>query len=327
MHAPGPSTAIPRGENTPLRIGVVIPVRNRPGLVLEALESVRAQTLPPDRLVVVDDGSTDPTPERIDQWIRTNGRPGWELVRAAHHGAAVARQHGFSRMPEVDLVAFLDSDDLWPPDLVRRAAALFDESSDLIGASADRRTTDASSGRDQFLALAPITHHPLRWLVIHDAGIGSCTFIRADALRSAGGYPTGEPTGHDIELFARLMTLGPWGHLPGEPVTFRRHHAKQRGEADHIYQQVQDANLRHARLYERVVAAMSPADARSWQVRRSMGRRWISAAKDAYRIGDTTGIHQCLCQSRRHLPISLRAARLKWKARRLVNHPDTRRPS
>lgn len=302
-----------------MRVGVVIPVRNRPGLVLETLESVRAQTTPPDRLLVVDDGSTDPTPDRTAEWLATNGQPGWELVRTQPRGAAEARQHGFCLMHGIDLVAFLDSDDLWPPDLVRRAIALFGQKPDLIGASTDRRTLDESTGIVRTLGMANITRSPLRWIVTHDAGIGSCTFIRADALRSVGGYPTGQPTGHDIELCGRLMTLGPWGHMPGEPVTFRRHHAIQRGEADHIYQQVQDANLRHARLYERVVGTMSPPDTRSWRVRRSMGRRWISAAKDAYKIGNTTGIHECLSQSRRYLPISFRAFRLKWKARRLAN--------
>lgn len=192
-----------------MRIGVVIPVRNRPGLVLEALDSIRAQTLLPDRLVVVDDGSTDATPERISDWLCANGRPGWELVRREHHGAAESRQHGFSLMPDIDLVAFLDSDDLWPPDLVRRAVGLFDQAPELIGASADRRTIDESTGEVRLLGLAAITRSPLRWMVSHDAGIGSCTLIRAAVLRSIGGYPTGELTGHDIELLRRLMGVGP----------------------------------------------------------------------------------------------------------------------
>lgn len=313
---------IPASERHRPKLGVVIPVRNRPGLVLETLESVRAQTVPPHRLIVIDDGSTDETPDRVSDWLSIHGKPGWELLRATPRGAAESRQHGFSMMPDADVVAFLDSDDLWPPDLAQRAVDIFEQLPRLVGASADRRTVDASTGTDRTVSLADLPSAPLRWIMVHDAGIGSCTVIRADCLRTIGGYPTGEPTGHDIQLLARLMSQGPWAHLPGEPVTFRRHVAKARGEAGHIYQQVTDANIRHARLYHRIVSLLPPADARSRPVRRAMGKRWISAAKTAYRLGDSTGVHECLNQARRYQPISFRAARLKWKARNLRPTPS-----
>lgn len=299
------------------KLGVVIPVRNRPGLVLETLESVRAQTVPPHRLIVVDDGSTDETPDRVSEWLSIHAKPGWELLKAPPRGAAESRQHGFTMMPDVDLVAFLDSDDLWPPDLVHRALDLFEQSPHLVAASADRRTLDASTGTDRTLRLADLPQRPLRWIIVHDAGIGSCTIIRANSLHTIGGYPTGELTGHDIQLLARLMSQGPWAHLPGEPVTFRRHVAKARGEAGHIYQQITDANIRHARLYNQAVSLLPPEDAKSRPVRRAMGRRWISAAKTAYKLGDRTGVLECLSQARRYQPISFRAVRLKCKARDL----------
>jgi glycosyltransferase involved in cell wall biosynthesis len=296
-----------------VRVGVIIPVRNRPGLVLEALESVRAQTVLPDRVVVVDDGSSDQTPDRIARWLQERGVAGWELLRTEHRGAAEARQHGFLSMPEADLVAFLDSDDLWPHDFVRRALAVFERMPETIGASADRRTVDESTGQERTDDLRSMVARPMRWMVRRDAGLGSCTFLRAAALRSIGGYPMGQQTGHDIELFSGLLPLGRWAHLPGEAVTIRRHHAKTRREADHIYRQVGDANIRHARLYEKAVASMPPRDARSPEVRRAMARRWLSAAKTAYRMGDTTGAAECLSRVRKYQTISLRAARLKWK--------------
>ncbi len=304
-----------------MRVGVVIPVRNRPGLVLEALESVRGQTLLPGRVVVVDDGSTDATPEAVGRWLSERGMDGWKLVRTEHRGAAEARQTGFLAATDADPVAFLDSDDLWPPDLIERAVAVLRDRPEAVGASADRRTVDESTGEERRDDLRPMAANPMRWMVLHDAGFGSGSVIRAEALRSIGGYPTGQPTGHDIELFTALFRLGPWAHLPGTPVTFRRHHAKSRGEADHIYRRVADANIRHARLYERAVAAMPPGDARSGEVRRSMARRWIAAAKTAYRLNDTQGALACLTQARKHRTVSLRAARLRWKLRKQPLRP------
>ena len=53
-----------------MRIGVVVPVYNRCGLVRECLESIAAQTRPPERVVVVDDASIDGTADGVDEWIR-----------------------------------------------------------------------------------------------------------------------------------------------------------------------------------------------------------------------------------------------------------------
>ena len=49
------------------RAAAIIPVFNRPRAVLEALDSVLAQTLPPAKLVVVDDGSADETATRVEE--------------------------------------------------------------------------------------------------------------------------------------------------------------------------------------------------------------------------------------------------------------------
>ena len=285
------------------------------------MESVRAQSLAPHEVIIIDDGSTDQTADRVREWLDRHNLPGWRLIRAEPRGAAEARQHGLSLLTQTDLVAFLDSDDLWPPDVVRRASTRLEANPDWIGASADRRILDESTGHARTVTLKPIARGPLRWIVRHDAGIGSCSFIRTTALRTIGGYPIGQPTGHDILLFTQLMKLGPWGHLPGAPVVFRRHHAPSRGEADHIYRHIADANLRYARLYEQTIAGMSPRDARARRVRRSMGRRWISAAKTAWKLGDTTGALECLAHAQQYKTLSIRAIRLKRSIRRSATPP------
>ena len=51
----------------PPRISVVVPCFNQGAFLGECLDSIRAQTLPPHEVIVVDDGSTDPyTVQRID---------------------------------------------------------------------------------------------------------------------------------------------------------------------------------------------------------------------------------------------------------------------
>jgi len=89
-------------------ISVVIPVRNRAELVKRTLESLRAQTLAPDAVILVDNGSTDGTREVLRQY------PGAVVVEEPRPGAAIARNAGLVRVTS-PYVLFFDSDDVMPP--------------------------------------------------------------------------------------------------------------------------------------------------------------------------------------------------------------------
>ena len=104
-------------------IDVIIPTRDRASLVSRAIESVLEQTLRPNSVTVVDDGSVDDTSDvlkRFGDAIRIVSTPGL--------GVSAARNAGI-RHTASSWVAFLDSDDLWEPDkLERQWTALKNES-------------------------------------------------------------------------------------------------------------------------------------------------------------------------------------------------------
>ena len=89
-------------------ISVILTTYERRALVERALASVLAQTVPADEVIVVDDGSTDGTAEYLrGQQVL--------LVSLPHSGnPAVARNAGIDRA-HGELIAFLDSDDVWRP--------------------------------------------------------------------------------------------------------------------------------------------------------------------------------------------------------------------
>lgn len=95
-------------------VTVVIPTFNRAALLRRALESVRAQTHPPDEIIVVDDGSTDDT-ARIVQQDFSDVR--YMLQDSA--GVSAARNRGIAAA-HTPWVAFLDSDDEWRPRKLKR---------------------------------------------------------------------------------------------------------------------------------------------------------------------------------------------------------------
>jgi glycosyltransferase involved in cell wall biosynthesis len=94
-----------------VKVSALIPTYNRRDYICRAIQSVLAQSLPVDEIIVVDDGSTDGTGEYLKQ--RYGDRVA--VVRQQNQGVGVARRRAVAEA-RGDWVAFLDSDDEWLPD-------------------------------------------------------------------------------------------------------------------------------------------------------------------------------------------------------------------
>ena len=94
----------------PSSISAIIPVHNGARFLSEALRSVKEQRLPADEIIVVDDGSSDGSAD-----IVRREHPDAVLIQQPRAGAAAARNAG-ARRARCEALAFLDHDDLWPPE-------------------------------------------------------------------------------------------------------------------------------------------------------------------------------------------------------------------
>src|SRR5579863_5806919 len=101
-------------------VSVIIPTYNRRAMVREAVSSVLAQRDANFELIVVDDGSSDGTSEMLADLKDV------KVARTEHRGPAAARNRGVE-VARAPLIAFLDSDDLWAPDKLRRQLAFMRE--------------------------------------------------------------------------------------------------------------------------------------------------------------------------------------------------------
>ena len=123
-----------------LTVGVVIPAYNAERFIVEALESVASQSLPPKQVVVVDDGSEDRTSERVREWERDNGFA-TTLIRQDNMGASAARNRGVDALT-TDLVALLDADDVWEDDHLALLVPELERHPDLVLVFGDQRIWD-----------------------------------------------------------------------------------------------------------------------------------------------------------------------------------------
>jgi glycosyltransferase involved in cell wall biosynthesis len=103
-----------------LRVSCIVPVYNGERFLAEALDSILAQTHRPFEIIVIDDGSTDGTPEVIAGYA---GRVRYQ--RQENAGVAAARNAGLE-LASGELIAILDADDLWHPEKLARQSARFE---------------------------------------------------------------------------------------------------------------------------------------------------------------------------------------------------------
>lgn len=117
-------------------ITIVVPVKDRAHLVTRTLDSIKAQTWRPLRVIVVDNASTDATPETVERWIADNSDdPGFNcrLVSQPIPGCSAARNLGLEEV-ETRLMMHFDSDDTMAPGHVESVMKRFaaDDYPDLV---------------------------------------------------------------------------------------------------------------------------------------------------------------------------------------------------
>ena len=93
-----------------MEVSIIIPVYNREKTIKRCIDSIVNQTLLPNEIIVVDDGSTDKTLEILNGFGSDI-----KIIKQNHKGAQAARNAGI-RAAQGEYIAFLDSDDEWMPE-------------------------------------------------------------------------------------------------------------------------------------------------------------------------------------------------------------------
>src|SRR6185436_11096286 len=92
-----------------VKISVAIPTYNSSAFIKSTLDSVLHQTVPPDEILVLDDGSTDNTVSILNSY-----KPQVTVFQRQNRGVASARNI-LCDLTRGELIAFLDHDDIWHP--------------------------------------------------------------------------------------------------------------------------------------------------------------------------------------------------------------------
>ena len=208
---------------------VVVPTYNNGRFLPRALDSVLAQTLRPEEIIVVDDGSTDDTREVLGRYS--------DHVRAVHQGnrgLSAARNIGIS-LARGDLIAFLDSDDTWEPGKLEAQVALWQRHPDSGAIGCGVKVTDSRGEVIRTVRFADAegsSSERIRGVALRRqwvGGSGSGAVIPSAVLRHVGVFDESLAAAEDWDLWLRIAAAYPirnvdatltniWDHRSG---TFR----------------------------------------------------------------------------------------------------------
>jgi glycosyltransferase involved in cell wall biosynthesis len=207
----------------------------------EAVDSLLSQAGGAPRVIVVDDGSTDPATEAALDALPA----GVEIIRQPNQGVCAARNNGLARL-DTDYWLVLDADDRLAPGALAAMRAALDS---------DPRLGFAYGLMEMFGDLSAVIpfppYDPYRLLYRHT--IGPTALARAELLRATGGYDAGFPYFEDWEIWVNALAHGYEG-VRVDAVTFewRRHGASKLGADRRRYKAAWRALRRkHAALYAR----------------------------------------------------------------------------
>jgi len=196
----------PQRSDSPA-VSIVIPAFRASADIPDALASVFRQTFTDFEAIVVNDGSPD-TPE-LEQALRPyEGRVRYMVQ--PNRGAAAARNTGVWAA-QGRYIAFLDADDLWTPEFLRRQVAFLDAHPESTLVYADALITgDTPLARRRFAQTAP-SQGPATLLNLIEQRCNimlSTVVVRRDALLEAGLFDESVRRGHDADLWFRLAWRG-----------------------------------------------------------------------------------------------------------------------
>jgi GT2 family glycosyltransferase len=195
-------------------VSVIIPTYNRKILLAKAIDSVLSQTYTDFELIVVDDGSDDGTPDLLKKYHLK-----LRALIQSNKGVSAARNAGINAS-KGQLIAFLDSDDLWLKNKLKRQVDFFTHNPDALICQTDEIWI--RNGR----RVNPKKRHKKPSGMIFEQSLALClispsaVMLRKTLLDEVGLFDEGLPACEDYDLWLRICRKYPV-YLIDEPLIIK----------------------------------------------------------------------------------------------------------
>jgi glycosyltransferase involved in cell wall biosynthesis len=261
-------------------VSVIIPTYNRGRLLREAVQSVLAQTFADWELIVVDDGSTDDT----EQFVRDLYDPRIRFVFLAHSGSAGSVRNAGVARARGTWIAFLDSDDLWPPQKIERQLAAVEANPRCLWSCTGFSFIDDQGARVLQRAGAPyepVSGWVLEPLLTQRATASITTLmVRRSLIDDVGGFDEALLFRQDYDLALRLAAQAELCAI-GESLCLIREHSGRGTKAA----RESELHAWNEKVYRKAAASATSRRIRSL-CRRQRARQIVARARALSREGE-----------------------------------------
>lgn len=212
-------------------VSVIIPAYNAEKVIRATMDSVFSQTYQNLQIIVVDDASTDSTP----QILRSYEDPRLTVIRQDQNGHSCAARNRALSCATGDYVAFLDNDDIWHPEKIEKQVAFLEQHphygacftwGNIIDENGNIRTPDDPDTRWLHNAFHEGNRSRTEWLMRlltqGNCFLQSSAFVRGEILRKIGHQNLSLVQLQDFELWLRILSQANIYVLCQELTSFRR---------------------------------------------------------------------------------------------------------
>jgi len=223
--------------NTDCTVGIIMPAYNCASYIAHALESLEKQSVWPDMVVIVDDGSTDDTAAEISRFQASSDLP-IKYVRQTNQGIASARNNGVE-VCNTAYIAFLDSDDAFYPSFIEKARDALIANPALVLCFSNRHIVDENLhvmretlDQPKFVPLGSrplgngvhtFVKNPFTTLLPGNIVPIGNLMLKRSTFEQVGGFDRELRVVEDRPFFLTMAKTGPFGFLT-EPLGIWRAH-------------------------------------------------------------------------------------------------------
>ena len=197
------------------KISVVTPCYNCEKYLLDTLNSVFRQTVLPNEIVLVDDGSTDSTVDLIEKIIVEHSEINIRLIKQKNSGPGAARNAGI-QASKGDWIAFLDSDDIWREKKIEKVLEAIVENPEAIMIANDIcEVYEDGRRRDIFLHTYYNSNESGFVQLYHGCFLStSSVCVKKEILEKVDGFDNTLRSAQDYDLWLRVSQEGKIVFIP-----------------------------------------------------------------------------------------------------------------
>ncbi|WP_158705187.1 glycosyltransferase family 2 protein [Salinibacter altiplanensis] len=191
-----------------MTVSVVIPTYNRPKKLIRCVESVLHQHRPPEEILVIDDASTcsyDASIERLRCETQELGASvDFTYVRLGEGGGGSHARNQGARRAQGDLLMFVDDDDRWEPEKIKRQIRLLEQSPEFGLVYSGRRAVDEQGQLLYCIPAEEVGDVSQKLLQRNCIGTTSSVALKAELFQQTGGFDEELPAQQDYDLWIRV---------------------------------------------------------------------------------------------------------------------------